>query len=109
MGTAEPPHTMARSDETSRPLSSGRTPIQMVGTPAASVTFWLSISPATAGPVRSGPGNTMLEPAMAAAWHSPQALAWNMGTTGRITSASDTPSVSVSIAPIECRTVERWE
>ena len=48
-------------------------------------------------------------PAITAAWQSPQALAWNIGTTGRTTSRSDTASVSASIAPIECSTVERCE
>ena len=43
-GTAEPPHGMARRLDTSRPSSSGSTPIQMVGTPAATVTRSDSIS-----------------------------------------------------------------
>ena len=62
--------------------------IQMVGTPPASVTPSSTISLVTAGGERSDPGNTRSDPAATAAWHIPQALAWNMGTTGRITSAS---------------------
>ncbi len=58
---------------------------------------------------RSGPGKTTPAPAKTAAWGSPQALAWNMGTTGRITSGSQTARLSAIIAPIECRTVERCE
>ena len=46
---------------------------------------------------------------MIPAWHSPHALAWNIGTTGMIVSFSLTPSVSASIVPNECRTVERCE
>ena len=34
-GTADPPHTTDRNADRSRPLSSGRTPIEIVGTPAA--------------------------------------------------------------------------
>ena len=43
-----------------------------------------------------------------AAWARPQALAWNIGTTGRITSDSRAPRLSAVIAPIVCRKVERW-
>ena len=57
-GTADPPHGMARKLDVSRPSSSGSTPIQMVGTPAATVTFWSSMSFAIAGGDRSGPGIT---------------------------------------------------
>ncbi len=57
----------------------------------------------------SGPGNTRLAPAKTVAWASPQELAWNMGTIGRITSRSLTPIPSASIAPMECRTLDRWE
>ena len=38
-GTAAPPHTIARSDDVSRPFNSGSTAIQIVGTPAPTVTF----------------------------------------------------------------------
>ena len=91
----------------SRPSSSASTPIQIVGTPAASVTRSDSISSAIAGGVMCGPGNTSSAPAITAACARPQALAWNIGTTGRTTSRSQTPSVSASIAPMECRTLER--
>ncbi len=62
-GTAEPPHGMARNDDTSRPFSSGITPIQMVGTPAATVTFSFSMRSTNAGGERSGPGMTKFAPA----------------------------------------------
>ena len=51
---------MARSDDVSRPFSSGSTPIQIVGTPAAIVTFSSSMRLASAGGDRSGPGITRL-------------------------------------------------
>ena len=107
-GTADPPAMTRSSELRSRPARSGSTPIQIVGTPAASVTFSCSIRSASAGGERSGPGITNDDPAKMPAWHSPQALAWNIGTTGRITSASQTPTPSAIIAPNECSTVERW-
>ena len=100
---------MSRSEERSRPSSSGRTPIQIVGTPAASVTFSDSISSASAFGCMFGPGIASDAPAITAAWHSPHALAWNIGTTGMIVSRSETAAASATIAPIECRTVERCE
>ena len=54
-GTAEPPHGMARRLDVSRPFSSGSTPIQMVGTPAATVTRSDSMSVAEA-PAATGRG-----------------------------------------------------
>ena len=63
-------------------MSSGSTPIQIVGTPAASVTFSPSISSAIAFGCIFGPGIARSAPAITAAWQSPHALAWNIGTTG---------------------------
>ena len=108
-GTAEPPQGMARKLDTSRPSRRGKTPIQIVGTPAATVTRSDSMRSTIADGERSGPGNTRLAPAKTAACARPHALAWNIGTTGSTTSASDTPSVSASITDIECRNVERCE
>ena len=99
---------MARSDEVSRPFNSGSTAIQIVGTPAATVTFSSTIRLAIDGPERSGPGITSVAPVATAACASPQALAWNIGTTGRITSDSRAPRLSTVIAPMVCRNVERW-
>ena len=107
METAEPPHRMSRSEDVSRSTSSSSAPIQIVGTPAASVTFSASISSAIAGGVICGPGNASALPAITAACARPQALAWNIGTTGITTSRSETATVSTSIAPIECSTLER--
>ena len=99
---------MARSDDVSRPASSGSTCIQIVGTPAATVTRSSTMRSAIAGPDRSGPGITRSAPAPTPAWASPQALAWNIGTTGRIRSDSPMPNESAVIAAIVCRNVLRW-
>jgi hypothetical protein len=48
-------------------------------------------------------------PVATPAWARPQALAWNIGTTGRMTSRSLMPSVSAIIAPKVWRTIERCE
>ena len=79
---------MARRLETSRPSSSGSTPIQMVGTPAARVTRSDSMSAARPFGDRSGPGMIRSAPQATAAWARPQALAWNIGTTGSTRSFS---------------------
>ena len=49
-----------------------------------------------------------MAPEATAAWARPQALAWNIGTTGMITSASRAPNESTVIAPNVCRNVLRW-
>ena len=42
------------------------------------------------------------------AWARPQALAWNIGTTGRIRSDSRIPTESANMAAMVCKTVLRW-
>ena len=66
-GTAEPPQGIARRAETSLPSNSGKTPIQIVGTPAATVTFSVSMMSAREGALRSAPGITMVAPVATAA------------------------------------------
>ena len=66
-GTAEPPHGIARNEEVSLPFNSGKTAIQIVGTPAATVTFSSTIKLAIALPDKSGPGITKLAPDATAA------------------------------------------
>ena len=51
---------------------------------------------------------TRSAPAATPAWARPQALAWNIGTTGRMRSDSRTPTESAVIALIVCRNVLRW-
>ena len=53
---------------------------------------------------------TIVAPTIGAASASPQQLAWNIGTTGRMTSNSIATSMASGIAAIiECRTLERCE
>ena len=48
-------------------------------------------------------------PAAGAACAMPQALAWNIGTTGIATSWMPSPKAFGCITPIVCRNVERCE
>ena len=52
---------------------------------------------------------TSFAPTATPAWARPQALAWNMGTTGRIVSCSQTPMLSAVVTLIVCSQVERCE
>ena len=84
---------MARRLDVSRPSSSGSTPIQMVGTPAASGDpLGLDERRQALRATGRGPGMTRSAPQATAAWARPQALAWNMGTTGSTRSSSVGPS-----------------
>src|SRR5437764_1054419 len=58
---------MARRLDVSFPFNSGRTPIQIVGTPAATVTRSFSMRLAIDGAERSGPGMTSFAPVATAA------------------------------------------
>src|SRR5680860_990414 len=73
-GTAEPPQGIARRLDTSWPSRAPSTPIQMVGTPAATVTLCLAMSSTSGSGVMLGPGNTNEEPANTPEKGSPQAL-----------------------------------
>ncbi len=57
-----------------------------VGTPAVSVTCSAASRSSKLTGSRRGPGSTNAAPVKAAVYGRPQALTWNMGTTGRITS-----------------------
>jgi hypothetical protein len=110
-GAAEPPTTMRQLGTRSRFCfsSCSRMPAQIVGTPAAQVTRSLSISSSSDPGSRCGPGMTSFEPAMIDAYGMPHALAWNIGTTGRIVSRWLMPMQSTIDTAIECSTVERCE
>ena len=72
-------------------------PCQTVGTPAANVTCSDSISDCSvSGSPIFGPGNTSFAPTIAQPYGSAQALTWNIGTTGRTTSAPASPIASGS-------------
>ena len=70
-------------------------PIQIVGTPALSVTRSDSIMDSSPAGLRSGPGMASDAPARNAVYGSPHAIAWNIGTTGMSTSRSVRPRVDV--------------
>ena len=108
LASAEPPQRMRRSADRSCSLSSGTAPSQMVGTPAVMVTRWRSSRPSTPFGDMFGPGNTMLDPASSAAYGSPHALAWNIGTTGMTMSRSRRPGPSTVSEISECSSVDRW-
>ena len=83
-GQAEPPMTVRFRLLKRRPLDCTciSSICQMVGTPALKVTCSASISSYSDLPSSCGPGKTTLQPVMAMLKGVPQALTWNMGTTG---------------------------
>src|SRR5437868_288948 len=84
-------------------------PCQTVGTPAETVTPSASNSSYRLLPSRPGPGNTSLAPTMQAEYGKPQALTWNIGTTGSTASRELRFSESGKLEPRLCNTVERCE
>jgi hypothetical protein len=58
---------------------------------------------------RWGPGIMSFAPTSTEAKGRPQALTWNMGTTGRTQSRSESANVLPIATIMEWRTVERWE
>ena len=107
-GTAEPPHTRARRLERSWPSMASSRPIQMVGTPAATVTFSPSSSRSRPAAERSGPGMIRSAPVATHTWGRPQALTWNIGTTGRMRSRSEQASMSALVEAKACSHDDRW-
>ena len=73
-------------------------PCHTVGTPADMVTPSLSNRSCSDLPSSHGPGNTSLAPTMHEMYGRPQALTWNIGTTGRITSRAEQFSESGNAA-----------
>ena len=94
-GAAAPPTTMRMPDGSFQRAgscsSACRMPAQIVGTPAVSVTCsdWYRSSRLAAS--RCGPGNTSFAPIITAVNGMPQALTWNIGTTGHTQSRLATP------------------
>ena len=91
-----------------RPSSNGTIAIQIVGTPAAMVTFSDSSNETMACGARSGPGMTRDAPERTAVYGMPHAFAWNIGTTGRTLSRSLMLNTAELIDASECSHVERW-
>ena len=110
-GTAEPPITTRLSVESLAPVSRRwvSRPSQTVGTAAEKVTPSVSSSSCTEGPSSFWPGITSLQPAAAQENVRPQALAWNIGTTGSTVSRADSPITSTPRVTRVCRKFERCE
>ena len=79
-----------------------------MGTPALNVTFSPSNSSYSDLPSRCGPGNTSLAPTSGTEYGKPQALTWNIGTTGSTESLADRLSASGKAIAKVCSTVLRW-
>ena len=80
-----------------------------MGTPADIVTCSCSNNSYIDLPSSAGPGNTILAPVSGTEYGKPQALTWNIGTTGSTASRADTFSASGMVEAYECSTVERCE
>lgn len=104
-GVAEPPSMMARTLDRSRRwrLSSVIMSMPMLTAAAANVTRSACIRSRIAGACGRAPGNTILAPMQAAANGRPQALAWNIGTTGSRVSRSRMSSTSPRHSVRVCR------
>jgi hypothetical protein len=99
-GQAEPPMTVRLSVEKRSWLlwTWASSPSQTVGTPAANVTPSDSNSSNSDLPSSWGPGNTSLDPESGPLKGMPQALTWNIGTTGRMASRAEEAMASGSEA-----------
>jgi hypothetical protein len=100
-GTAAPPQSTARRLERSGFCSSAwrRTSIQIVGTAPLTVTRSDSINFTSGSAWRKRPGMIRSAPAIAHAYGRPQALTWNIGTTGSTRSEHMIAFVSPSDEP----------
>ena len=97
-------HDLAHADEVGRRRRAASTPCQIVGTPAAIVTLLGGDQVGDrAAASCADRGRPERAPAMRAAYGMPQALAWNIGTTGITVSRSRMPIASAWHGAIECR------
>ena len=103
-GQADPPMTTRFSVEGFSPVFSRccSSICQTVGTAAEKVTPSVSRSSKIDSPSIFAPGMTSLAPTAGALKATPQALAWNIGTTGSTTSAAPRPITSA------CRQMKVW-
>src|SRR5258706_546927 len=112
-GTADPPTYIARIDDRSNfPGFASRccsTDSQIVGTPPTIVDFSRTNRSTMFTGSRCGPGIAILAPTITQANGMPQALAWNIGTTGVTTSRSWMSMPDSSARPNVWRTSERCE
>ena len=109
-GGAAPPTVIVRMRERSQPVgfasSVWRIPIQIVGTPALTVTSSSTNASRRLCGSRCGPGKTCFAPTSVHVNGKHHAFAWNIGTTGSTVSPSLTPrsqaAVSAWIAIARC-------
>ena len=110
LGTADPPESI---NENSWGflfcfLISANRPSQIVGTPQAAFTLSLSIKEKRLAPSSAAPGNTNFAPTKGTANGSPQAFAWNSGTTGRTVEDGVSPTSAANVSmPKVCNSIER--
>ena len=101
-GGAAPPTVMMRIDDRSQPpgfaSSACRIPIQIVGTPAVTVTFCSARPSSSVAGSMCGPGKTCLTPDIVLENGKHQAFAWNIGTTGRLTSSALVPRQALTVS-----------
>ena len=81
---------------------------QIVGTAPETVTRSAAINRVSGSDWSQRSGITIAAPTMIAAYGRPHALAWNIGTIGRIRSYGVSPIASPIATAIECRYIERW-
>jgi hypothetical protein len=86
-----------------RSASSASRACQREGTAAAWVGRTVSIIAASGPGWRWRSGSSRLAPDISAACGSPQALTWNIGTTGRVVSAAVRAMASAMLTCMECR------
>ena len=79
-----------------------------VGTAAATVARSAAMNRASGAAWVNRLGSSRSAPTSQAAYGIPQALPWNMGTTGSRRSYWLSPRASPEHTPSECRNVERW-
>ena len=107
-GTADPPQMIVRRADRCVPSSIGSMPIQIVGTPAVTVTR--SDRAARSSPRRQvGSGHDQGRTGEEARVGRPQAFAWNIGTTGSSRSGLGQAEPQATCRRWSAATVERWE
>ncbi|MBV8976955.1 MAG: hypothetical protein JO261_10035 [Alphaproteobacteria bacterium] len=110
-GAAEPPITTRFMSGSVLPVFSRycSSASHTVGTAAVIVTRSVVSSSQIESPSSFGPGSTSLAPTMGPENAIAQALAWNIGTTGRMASQARNAMASACAAISACSTLERWE
>src|SRR5262245_59002975 len=89
--------------------SSAARPIQIVGTPNATVTPSCSINASKLDGLACGPGKTSFVPNVTEEYGTPHPFTWNIDATSSATSFCAMPKPSAVEDTRECSTKERWE